>query len=80
LHTLFAHPVSANISMRDVESVLKELGATISEAHTGKLHVALNGHSVNFPHAKHSLAKQQVVQVRNFIETCGVDPERDYPL
>ena len=80
LHTLFAHPVNANIAMRDVESVLKELGADVSTAHSGRMHVALNQRSVNFPHAKHSLPKQEVVQVRKFLETCGIDPARDYPM
>jgi len=80
LHSLFAHPINANIAMKDVESVLRELGADVSTAHSGKLHVALNSHSVNFPHAKHSLPKQEVIQVRKFLENCGVDPGRDYPL
>ena len=80
LHSLFAHPISGNIAMKDVSAVFRELGADIEEAHTGKMHVALNGQSANFSHAKHSLPKEEVVQVRKFIEACGVDPERDYPL
>ena len=66
--------------MKDVASVLRELGAEVSEANAGKLHVSLNGHSANFSHAPHSLPKNEVMQVRKFIEDCGVDPERDYPL
>lgn len=80
LHTLFAHPINTNISMSDVESVLGEMGAEINSAHSGKTHVVLNGHSANFSHAGHSLPKQEVVQMRKFIETCGIDPERDYPI
>ena len=80
LHTLFAHPINANIAMMDVESVLRELGAEISAAHSGKMHVALNGHTANFSHAKHSLPKEEVMNARKFIETCGIDPERDYPV
>lgn len=80
LHTLFAHPINANIAMKDVESVLGELGAEVSTAHSGKIHVTLNGHSVNFSHPKHSLPKEEVTQVRKFIETCGIDPNRDYPV
>jgi hypothetical protein len=79
LHALFAHPINANIAMKDVESVLRELGAEINAAHSGKVHVVLNGHSANFSHSKHSLPKQEVMQVRKFIETCGIDPQRDYP-
>ncbi len=80
LHKIFAHPVSANIAMKDVESVLREMGAEISAAHSGKTHVQLNGHSANFSHPNHSLPKQEVTQVRKFVESCGIDPQRDYPL
>ena len=80
LHTLFAHPINNNISPKEVGSVFGELGAAMNSAHSGKVHVALNGHSANFSHRHHSLPKEEVMQVRKFIETCGVDPERDYPL
>lgn len=80
LHTIFAHPINTNISLKDVESVFGEMGADTKSAHSGKLHVELNGHSANFSHPRHSLPKEEVMQVRKFIETCGIDPERDYPL
>lgn len=80
LHSLFAHPVSANINFGQVESVLQELGGEVSSTHSGKVHVKLNGHTANFSHANHSLPPQEVTQIRKFIETCGVDPEKDYPL
>lgn len=80
LHQIFAHPLNPNISMKDVESVLQEMGATVDTANSGKIHVALNGHSANFSRPGHSLPKEEVVQMRKFIETCGIDPERDYPL
>jgi hypothetical protein len=80
LHALFAHPISANLSMKEVSSVLRELGGEVTEAQSGKVHVALNGNSANFSHGKHSLPKEEVVQIRKFIEGCGIDPERDYPI
>ena len=79
LHTIFAHPVNNNIAMRDVEAVLGELGADVSESKTGKVHVELNGHSVNFHRPGHSLPKEEVIQVRKFMENCGVSLE-EYPL
>jgi hypothetical protein len=66
--------------MNDVKSVLQELGAEIKSTHSGKTHVILNGHSANFSHPKHSLPKQEVMQVRKFIEICGIEPQRDYPV
>ena len=80
LHSLFAHPVSANLAMKDIESVFQELGAEMTHSHSGKLAVKLNGHSANFSSAQHSLPKQEVQQIRKFLEGAGVDPERDYPL
>lgn len=80
LHALFAHPVSANISSRAVESVLKELGAEIDQRHGGRWGVHLNNHFAEFPHDAHSLNPALVRQMRKFIETAGIDPERDYPL
>jgi len=50
LHALFAHPISANISARSVESVLKELGAEIEQRHGGRLGVRLNEHFVEISH------------------------------
>ena len=80
LHSIFSHPVNNNIAIRDVESVLRELGGETSNAHSGKLQVVLNGHRANFSHPKHSLPKQEVIQVRKFIEQAGIDPAEDYPL
>lgn len=80
LHSLFAHPINGNISLKEVEAVFKELGAELSTASSGRIHVALNGHSANFSRPQHSLPREEVVQVRKFIETCGIDPVADYPL
>lgn len=80
LHTLFAHPEPANLAPKDVEHVLEDLGAEISERSGAKFSVALNGHRANFHHAHHSLPKDEVRQMRKFLEGAGVDPERDYPL
>jgi hypothetical protein len=80
LHALFAHPEPANLSPTDIEHVLTELGAEISERSGAKFAVTLNGHTANFHHASHSLPKDEVRQLRSFLETAGIDPERDYPL
>jgi hypothetical protein len=80
LHSLFAHPISGNISLKQVESVFQELGAKIEERQHSKIAVKLNGHTVAFQHAKHDLPKQEVQQIKKFIEGCGIDPVRDYPI
>ena len=80
LHSLFSHPLSSNISIKDVEHVFTELGATLGHGHGGKLSVNLKGHTASFNEHGHSLSKDEVVQIRKFVESCGIDPARDYPL
>jgi hypothetical protein len=80
LHQLFSHPINPNIHFRDIETIFGELGADVSHSGNGKLHVALNGHTANFQNPGKSMPKEEVIQVRKFIETCGIEPERDYPL
>jgi hypothetical protein len=80
LHALFAHPVSANISVRDVEAVLKELGGTFEQRHGGRHGIHLNNHFTELSHTAHSLQPMQVKQVCKLITDAGIDPERDYPL
>ena len=80
LHALFAHPVSANISARSVQSVLKEMGAKIEQRHGGRLGVHLNEHFVEISHKTHSFSPMQVRQMCKFLTDAGIDAERDYPL
>ncbi len=79
LHALFAHPISANIDFKDVEHVLAELGAEIANKSGSRIGVTLNGHTVAFHHANHSLPKDEVIQIRKFLEAAGVNPA-DYPV
>ena len=80
LHALFAHPVSANIATKDVESVLGELGAEIETRQGQRIAVTLRGHTAVFHHAQHSLPKEEVASVRKFLIDCGIDPATQYPL
>ncbi|MGE0630272.1 MAG: hypothetical protein AB7O43_20955 [Hyphomicrobiaceae bacterium] len=79
LHAIFAHPVSANIDFKAVTHVLEELGAEIDNKSGNRIGVTLNGHTVAFTHVHHDLPKEEVAQVRKFLETCGIDPA-DYPV
>jgi hypothetical protein len=76
LHALFAHPVSANIDFKDVQSVLKELGAEIEDRAGARIAVTLKGHTVLFHNANHSVPKDEVQQIRRFLIDCGVAPEQ----
>ena len=78
LHSLFAHPISANIDFKEVVHVLEELGAEVENKAGNRIGVTLSGHTAAFTHANHSMPKEEVVQVRKFLEACGVDP-KTYP-
>jgi hypothetical protein len=75
LEAIFAHPISANIDFKDVESMLSDLGAEIDNRSKARIGVTLNGHTAAFHHAHHSLPKDEVVQIRHFLEKCGVSPD-----
>ncbi len=79
LHALFAHPISANIDIKEIEHVLRELGAEIEPKSGGRLGVTLRGHTVAIAHANHSVPKEEVIQIKKFLETCGVSAS-EYPL
>ena len=74
LHALFSHPVSANIDPKAVQAVFEELGAEVAHTGTGRIGVKLNGHAHAFHDTHHSLSKDEVVQIRNFLGQAGVDP------
>ncbi len=75
LHSLFAHPVSANIDFKDVNHVLTELGADIENKTGSRIEVSLKGQKAAFHHVTHSVPKNEVMQIRKFLEACGVTPE-----
>jgi hypothetical protein len=79
LAQIFAHPISTNLDFSAIRSVLQELGADIENKSGNRIGVSLHGHTVAFSHANHSLPKDEVVQIRKFLESAGVNPEK-YPV
>jgi NACalpha-BTF3-like transcription factor len=73
LDQVFAHPVSANVDFQDMEHLLKKLGAELEEKSAGKIMIKMNGKSmiIHRPH-QHTMAKDEVIAVRGFLEECGV--------
>ena len=80
LDQTFVHPVNPDLHFRDIETIFTELRGDLSHCGSGNLQAKLNGRMANFYKPSHAAAKQQVIQLREFIESCGLDPERDYPL
>ena len=80
LHSLFSHPLPSNIHLHDVETVFRELGAELGHTGHGRLSVALKGQSASLHGSDHGLSKDEVSHVRKFIESCGIEPSRDFPI
>ena len=80
LHSLFSHPLPSNVHLHEVESVFRGMGAELGRSSHGRLTVSLKGQTASFHGSGHGLSKDEIVNIRKFIEACGVDPARDYPV
>jgi hypothetical protein len=76
LEALFEDSVRSNIAWRDIEAMLKALGAEISERAGSRICVVLNEIRAVFhrPHPRKEASKAAVVDVREFLTKAGVGP------
>jgi hypothetical protein len=72
LHAIYAHPVNANLEMKDVSTVFNGLGADIEIRTKNRVAVKLNGKETTLHLANHTLTRAEVTEVRKFLEACGV--------
>ena len=79
LHAIFAHPINANLEMKDIVSVLNALGAEIDAKSKSRLGVMLNGRTTVLHISSQSVLKAEVMQIRKFLESCGIAVEA-YPI
>jgi len=73
---VFEHPERCDIDWREIESLLRALGAEISEGRGSRVRVALQGVRAVFhrPHPKRTASKAQVRSVRRFLTRAEVTP------
>ena len=71
---IFANPVRANISWKDIESLFLALGAEISEGNGSRIRIALNGVRAVFhrPHPQKETKKGAIKSVRRFLKEAGI--------
>lgn len=76
LEAIFAEPLRANINWSDIESLLVNLGAEISEGAGSRVRIALNGVRAVFhrPHPKKETDKGAVRSMQRFLTEAGVKP------
>jgi hypothetical protein len=76
IRTIFHDPISGNIHWREIESLLAHLGADVEPVTGGRLRVVLNGVEghLHRPHHGHTLDKQGVRQLREYLAHAKVTP------
>lgn len=76
LEAVFAHPTGANIAWKDIEALLKGLGAEVSEREGSRVVIVLFDEVRVFhrPHSSPKTDKGAVVSVRKWLEQHGVKP------
>ena len=76
LRAVFTKPTKANVKFSDIESLLITLGGEIKEGAGSRMSVTISGKTVFFhrPHPGKEAKKYQVENVREFLQTIGVEP------
>ncbi|HZF11742.1 MAG TPA: type II toxin-antitoxin system HicA family toxin [Thermoanaerobaculia bacterium] len=76
LAAIFSDPVRASISWKDIESLLRSLGASLSEGRGSRIRVELHGAEAVFhrPHPQKETDRGAVKSVRRFLLEAGVEP------
>jgi len=76
LEAIFSRPASGNVQWRDIEALLAELGAEISEREGSRIAVVLFGEVRVFhrPHPSPNTDKGALASVRKWLEQHGVSP------
>jgi hypothetical protein len=76
LQAIFADPVRSNINWSDIETLLRHLGAEITEGRGSRVRIALRGARAVFhrPHPRKETDKGAVKSMRRFLTEAGVVP------
>lgn len=77
LELVFKNPVQSGVLWKDIESLLRSLGAEISEGSGSRIRIALNGVKAVFhrPHPKKETDKGALCGMRRFLIIAGVKNE-----
>lgn len=78
LRAIFQEPVSGNIHWREIESLLRHLGAAIDPVRGARFKVVLNHVEgvLHHPHQSGVCSKQDIKQLRDYLTQAGVSPSQ----
>ena len=76
LEAVFEDPIRSNIAWRDMEGMLRAVGAEITEGAGSRVRVSLNGVRAVFhrPHPQKETDKGAVKSMRRLLTEAGVTP------
>lgn len=71
---IFKNPVQSDIEWQEIKSLLKSLGANISEGNGSRVRIELNGQRAVFhrPHPEKVTDKGAIKSMRRFLDNAGV--------
>jgi hypothetical protein len=76
VRAIFHDPISGNLQWREIESLLRHLGADVQSLSGTRIHVRLNGAegTLHRPHPGSSMGRQDVLHLREFLARARVTP------
>lgn len=77
LQQIFQNPVQAGIVWKDIEAMLKALGAEVTEGNGSRVRIALNDVRAVFhrPHPQKETDKGAVASMRRFLKEANIDAD-----
>jgi hypothetical protein len=78
LRAIFHDPVSGNLQWREIESLLKHLGASMESLSGTRVRVKLNGAEgiLHRPHGGNTLGRQDIVHLREYLSHARMTPSQ----
>ena len=75
---LFEHPTSANVDYKKLISALEHFGAKVemTKNHHAKIFFNDKEYIMPLPHKEPYLSKDIVIELRHFLESVGLTPEK----
>lgn len=76
IRSIFHDPISGNIQWREVESLLRHLGAEAEPLSGARLRVRLNGQEgiLHRPHHSNTLLREDVRHLREYLARARITP------
>jgi hypothetical protein len=76
IRAIFHDPVSGNIQWREIESLLRHLGATTESLSGTRVRVKLNGAEgiLHRPHGGNTLGRQDIQHLREYLAHARITP------